>query len=293
MKKVVRIIALIAVMFLFAACAKKKVNNDEPKINTDGLESVILSIQKIEDEFFLAAPPWASPDQYKVFATFDKDLCVGDYVEVYYDERVEVDKRFYEITAKLVEPSDFELEPGVDYKPVIYLYPTEETKVFVSLDYKGRLTHTAPLYSDGWNVTAYPDGRLIDDKGEEYPYLFWEGESDIEYDLSKGFCVPGHQTEQFLRTKLAFMGLNAKELEDFIDFWLPFMEKNSYNKICFQTRAYTENAKLTVYPEPDSMLRIFMVFQPLNEFVDIEEQALNEFERRGFSLVEWGGSFIK
>lgn len=280
-------------MCLLISCTKKNENNDNPKVNTDNLESIILLIEEIEDEYFLGMHPWASPRKYKVFASLNKELCVGDYVDVYFDEMIEISEQSYEISAKLVEPSDFKLEPNVAYKPVIYLYPTEETKVFVSLDYNGTLTHTDPTYSNGWNVTAYPNGSLIDNKGKEYPYLFWEGESDIEYDLSKGFCVLGHQTEQFLRTKLDFMGLNQKELEDFIGFWIPFMKKNPYNKISFQTTAYTDNAKLTVYPEPDSILRIYMVFQPLNEFVEVEEQPLTEFERTGFTLVEWGGSIIK
>ena len=110
-----------------------------------------------------------------------------------------------------------------------------------------------------------------------------------EYDMSKGFCVSGAETEQFLRDKLRFIGLNEKELEDFIEFWVPYMEKNAFNKICFQTTAYTENAKLTVSPEPDSILRLFMVFQPLDKFVEIEEQPLAQFQRTGFTLVEWGG----
>lgn len=293
MKRVIKIISIIVVMFLLISCTKKNENNDDSKVNTDDLESIILSIEEIEDEYFLGMHPWASPQKYKVFASLCEDQCVGDYVDVYFDEMNEISENSYEISAKLVESSDFELKPGVAYKPVIYLYPTEETKIFVYLDYSGTLTHTYPTYSNGWNVTAYPNGSLIDDNGKEYPYLFWEGESDIEYDLSKGFCVPGQQTEQFLRNRLDFMGLNQKETEDFIDFWIPFMEKNPYNKISFQTTAYTDNAKLTVYPEPDSTLRIYMVFQPLNEFVEVEDQALIEFERTGFTLVEWGGSIIK
>lgn len=50
-----------------------------------------------------------------VFASFDKDLCIGDYVDVYFDEMIEISENSYEISAKLVEPSDFELEPGVCY----------------------------------------------------------------------------------------------------------------------------------------------------------------------------------
>jgi hypothetical protein len=70
------------------------------------------------------------------------------------------------------------------------------------------------------------------------------------------------------------------------------MEKNPYNKISFQTKDYTENAKLTVNPKPDSEIRIFMVYQASNYFVETEEQTLQEGERTGFTLIEWGGCEI-
>lgn len=92
-------------------------------------------------------------------------------------------------------------------KPVIYLYPEQTREVRVRLDYDGRLTDTIPAYGDGWQVTAWPDGRLVNQAdGQEYPYLFWEGEDCTEYDMSKGFVIPGSGTETFLREKLEFLG---------------------------------------------------------------------------------------
>ena len=82
-------------------------------------------------------------------------------------------------------------------KPVIYLYPEEETEVTVKLDYNGTLTSTYPAYGDGWTVTAQPDGTLTDEKGREYYCLFWEGESDAAYDFSTGYCVTGKDTAVF------------------------------------------------------------------------------------------------
>ena len=54
-------------------------------------------------------------------------------------------------------------------KPVIYLYPEQETTVSVSLDYAGTLTATYPAYEDGWTVTAEPDGTLYDENGTNTP----------------------------------------------------------------------------------------------------------------------------
>ena len=44
-------------------------------------------------------------------------------------------------------------------------------------------------------------------KRQEYSYLFWEGENNTDYDFSKGFCVAGADTADFLREKLAEIGL--------------------------------------------------------------------------------------
>ncbi|MCR4862770.1 MAG: hypothetical protein K5884_09200 [Ruminococcus sp.] len=70
------------------------------------------------------------------------------------------------------------------------------------------------------------------------------------------------------------------------------MEHNKYNLISFQGDAYTNSAELNISPEPDSLLRIFMTYAPLNKAVDIEPQQLETFERKGFTAVEWGGSEI-
>ena len=58
-------------------------------------------------------------------------------------------------------------------KPVIYLYPQEETAVNVTLDYDGKLTSTYPKYTSGWSMTARPDGTLTDGAGQSYNYLYW------------------------------------------------------------------------------------------------------------------------
>ena len=41
-------------------------------------------------------------------------------------------------------------------------------------------------------------------------------------------------------------------------YWLPRMQGNAYNLISFQSDRYTETARLTIEPEPDSVLRVFM-----------------------------------
>lgn len=178
-------------------------------------------------------------------------------------------------------------------KPVIYLYPEEETDVTVKVDLDGEFVCTYPAYNDGWEVTAKPDGTVIDKStGLEYSYLFWEGTSDVEYDMSKGFVVAGEDTAEFLQKTLSQMGLTPKEYNEFIVYWLPQMESNPYNLITFQQELYTEYAELEINPTPDSMLRVFMAYKALNEPVEVEEPEIESFERIGFTVVEWGGTKV-
>lgn len=178
-------------------------------------------------------------------------------------------------------------------KPVIYLYPEQETTVSVSLDYAGTLTATYPAYENGWHVTAEPDGTLYDETGAEYSYLFWEGEDKTDYDFSTGFCVAGADTADFLREKLAEIGLTPREYNEFIVYWLPKMQDNPYNLISFQSEAYTDAAKLDIDPTPDSVLRVFMAWKPLSRAQNIEPQTFTPFARDGFTVVEWGGCEVK
>ena len=177
-------------------------------------------------------------------------------------------------------------------KPVIYLYPEEETEVTVRLDCDGDLTCTYPAYEDSWTVTAAPGGVLTDQSGQTYSYLYWEGVTRTEYDFTRGFCVPGADTAAFLEDALARLGLTRREANEFIVYWLPRMEPNPYNLIAFQTAAYEDSARLTITPEPDSLLRVFMAWKPLEAPAEIPAQDLPAFARTGFTAVEWGGAEI-
>ena len=180
-----------------------------------------------------------------------------------------------------------------DEKPVIYLYPETETEVSVKLDFNGQITSTYPQYDDGWTVMAQPDGTLTDPvTGREYYCLFWEGISNVEYDLSAGFVVPGHETEAFLEDTLAKLGLTDREANEFIIYWLPRMEGNPYNLISFQTDTYTDSAVLEIDPVPDTVLRVFMAWKPLGAPMKVQPQELTAPLRSGFTVVEWGGAEI-
>ena len=181
---------------------------------------------------------------------------------------------------------------GAYGKPVIYLYPEEETEISVAVDFKygGELTCTYPEYKDGWKVTAMPDGTIYDENGDEYYCLYWEADGNALFDNSKGFCVKGEDTAAFIREKLMYIGLTAREANEFIIYWLPKLQDNEYNVITLHTEDYADSVPLTLSVQPDTMIRVFMTYYSSDKPVEIKEQELPHYERNGFTLVEWGGS---
>ena len=179
-------------------------------------------------------------------------------------------------------------------KPVIYIYPETETTVQVSVGYPEKLSCVYPEYDEqeGWEVVAKPNGDLVDTKtGRNLYCLYWEGNQKQEYKFKDGFVVAGENSAQFLEEKLAILGLNEREANEFIIYWLPKLEANKYNLIRFETMEEIEEyMPLNIEPKPDTLIRISMNFKELNRPIEIEEQKLERVVREGYTVVEWGGS---
>ena len=177
-------------------------------------------------------------------------------------------------------------------KPIIYCYPEKTTNLNVQLKLDGELTHSYPKYPiNGWNVQAEPDGTLLDENGKEFYALFWEGKGNNEFTYPNGFVIAGWETAEFLEKSLPILGLNARERNEFIIYWLPLMENNPYNLIRFASTEYEQNAALKVTPEPDTYIRVMMIWSPLVEKISVPVQDLELLrkKREGFTVVEWGG----
>lgn len=182
--------------------------------------------------------------------------------------------------------------PAVLYYPesatgAAYFYPQAETQVTARMDSRPRFSY--PAYGDGWHITARPAGTLVGENGLEYDSLYWEREFSEGLPMEKGFCVSGGETAPFLEDALQKLGLSRREAGDFLRHWLPQMEGNAWNLICF----HTNTSALHVSPTLGTHIRVFMVWKPLEEAVEIAPQDLTAPERTGFTVVEWGGSEIK
>ncbi len=175
-------------------------------------------------------------------------------------------------------------------KPVLYLYPTDETNVTVTFEKPYLLTTTYPKYNYNWNVFAKENGDLYDKDGKYYYALYWEEKGSTSVDFSEGFYVTKDNAITFLEEKLNIIGLTERESNEFIMYWLPILEKNEKSLVYFELTAERDAYnKLIINPVPDSLLRMAIHIKKVDKEVKIREEKLPTFVRHGFTAVEWGG----
>jgi hypothetical protein len=173
-------------------------------------------------------------------------------------------------------------------KPVIYLYPNK--KIDFSVKVGANVTISEPFYKNGWKGTAYPNGDIFIN-GIKWPYLFWEGQGNGQYPpINRGVIVEKKDIEKTLKSHLNLLGLNKKESADFMDFWLERMPNTPYTRITWiLTDQMNIIAPLTISPEPNTLIRVFLDFEGLDRISYIKPQHLSSVPRNGFTVVEWGG----
>lgn len=179
-------------------------------------------------------------------------------------------------------------------KPVIYLYPQQDTQVTVQVG--ANITVSEPLYpQEGWTVLAHPNGQL-EYQGKTYPNLFWEGQGKGFYPNVKdqGVVVSQKNLVSALKAQLRQLGLNEQESKDFMDFWQEKLPTTPFVRLTWLgTQDMDRLAPLTVSPAPQTRIRIFLEFEGLQKPITLKEQKLSAPQRNGYTLIEWGGLLIK
>ena len=187
-------------------------------------------------------------------------------------------------------------------KPVIYCYSNKPIEFDMQLDLRSDLSFSYPQYEEnGWHVGLDKDGIQVN--GQNYPYLFWEGETDhLTYTASAENTVEGYliQTDTcitFMETTLSAMGLNATEKTDFITFWGPRLMQKEYALVQFivDEDYDTEIAGINTSVKPDNQRRVFMKFTgldvPYTSF-ELTTPSFSKIDRSGFTIIEWGGAEV-
>ena len=176
-------------------------------------------------------------------------------------------------------------------KPVMYIYPIKEMDLNIKLGNSNLLSTTYPEYNSGWNVHVDENGNIYDyNTKRNYYSLFWDAKDDTKINTKEGFVISKEETVNFLEEKLEYLGLNEREIEEFIIYWLPQLNKNNYNYIRFRTIDEINNyMPLYFDKKPDTLIRVIMDFKGLDKKINVKEQKLKKVTRSGYTIVEWGG----
>ncbi len=176
-------------------------------------------------------------------------------------------------------------EPAQADAPNLYLYPTTtmDMSVSVGVPSGGYITDSQPPYQAGWQVHARPDGTI----NGVYGYLFYEAMVSVPLNRETGWVLRGEKLEAELRTLLAELGFEGREIDDFVNHWVPILEGSAWYAV------YPQNAEavttLTITPSPDSILRAILLIRPLDHRITIPTPPnCDAFVREGFTVVEWG-----
>jgi len=244
------------------------------------------------DTVYISNDPTNAHDLYDSWSTW------GGGVGKSYEEFLKLKPTFYwqDPFSRWIVWNRADLLPMAECgKPVVYLYPTQAEQVSVKLGSNINVTKSEPEYGKGWTVTAEPNGTLTTADGKTYSNLYWDG-NGASYDApTTGFVVARNNVEATFKSKLAQLGLNAKEISDFSDFWLPIVTKSPYALISFVPQdEWSKAAPLSISPAPETVIRVFMDWKPLASPISVAPQILPPTPTRtGFTAVEWGGLLYK
>ena len=169
--------------------------------------------------------------------------------------------------------------------PNIYLYPETETDIDVTLSFPhgGFITESEPPYDGGWHVHVTPSGII----NGEYGYLFYESVQSIELNVNNAWILDGSELDTELRHLLARYGFIGREIDDFVEYWLPRLAGSPWYLVYPQSEEILP--VLEIEPTPDSVLRVLFLIRPIDRYVSYPappEPA--PFSRAGFTVVEWG-----
>ncbi len=174
-------------------------------------------------------------------------------------------------------------------KPNIYIYPKESTILDVSLEFPqgGKIVKSIPEYGDGWkNLTVEPNGMIND----QYEFLFYESRQQDYCQYYNGWVIKRENLPTFFNDNMKATGFNEKEINDFIEYWVPRLNKYNYYALYPQYKNDIDKlVKLEISEKPDNILRLFYVIDGIDEKIDLTEPNIPEFDRSGFVVTEWGG----
>jgi hypothetical protein len=177
-------------------------------------------------------------------------------------------------------------------EPILYAYADPPTPIQITPRDPLSFDHTIPHGPDGWQGIAQPDGSVIVD-GRRWPELFWEGKS-VWFGLpAQADVIAEEDIAEYLGLALTAQGIEGRELDGFLEAWLPDLQGQGPMRIGFHSQANIEAlAPLDITPQPDTLIRVLMDAVPADAAPNWDGTA-PEFDapppREGLVVIEWGG----
>lgn len=174
------------------------------------------------------------------------------------------------------------------YKPNIYIYPNEQIKLSVKLNFPtgGKIVTSIPEYGTGWNIIVDTSGLI----NNTYSYLFYESTQPDVWQRNYGWTIKTDKLESFFRQNMTDYGFSDKEINDFIEYWIPRLNSYPFYSIYPQTKNIIENViQFDFSKQPENILRLFYIIKGHYQLQDkLTIPTIDSFKREGYFVTEWG-----
>lgn len=174
------------------------------------------------------------------------------------------------------------------YKPNIYIYPNEQIDLSVKLNFPmgGKIVTSIPEYGTGWNVVVDTSGLI----NSTYSFLFYESTQPDVWQRNYGWIIQIDKLESFFRQNMTDYGFNEREINDFIEYWIPRLNDYPLYSIYPQTKSIIDEViQLDFSKQPENILRLFYVIKGQNQLQEkLTEPTIDSFVRIGYFVTEWG-----
>ena len=120
---------------------------------------------------------------------------------------------------------------------------------------------------------------------------FYEADLPGDWQKEEGWCIAQKELKFFFLTNLRDYGFNKKEINDFLEWWIPRLKDKPYYKIYPQhTAKINEIIPLKINKKVDSLLRLFYFIEGSDQNWYMMKPVVPPFKRDGFVVTEWGVS---
>ena len=148
------------------------------------------------------------------------------------------------------------------------------------------MTISEPDYNDGWHVTVEPNGTI----DGQYDFLFYETSQADHFQYDRGWVVACEELEDFFRNNMTVTGFNQKEIDDFLEYWIPRLTEYPYYALYPQYNDILDDMIVLEFSvEPSNIIRLVYSAHGLDDNnLPLEEPTIPSFSRDGFTVTEWG-----